>query len=171
MANRLFFMDIKKEMKSAFEASIPSNIILTIMIITTFMIVNLTDLTIISEIPGILFDLIYFAMFLYAGFRATYNGKGSKITAGLAGSTSAAVIGMLNLVSLTVIMIFLMGTDSEIIPEELVSKFGGEAVAGGLVLLIAIMVLAIIMIISVIINFAVGMLGGFVGERLRGKKQ
>ncbi len=164
-------MDFKKEMKNAWEASIPSNIILAIILLLTFIITNLTDSTIMFEIPIILHYLIYFSLFLYAGFRATYNGKGSKITAGLAGSTCAVVIGVLDIIILTIAMIMVMGSEPDAIPEELATQLGGEAAASTVVLLVAVIVLAIVVLISAIINFAIGMLGGIIGEKLGAMKK
>ena len=163
-------MDFKKEMKNAWEASIPSTIVLATMVAIIYIIANFTEITVISE-NYIIVDLIHFVLFLYAGFRATYNLKGSMITAGLAGSTCAAIIGLFDLILLTIAMIFVMGSDPEIITEELATQLGGETAASTIVILVAIMIFGIAMMISAIINFAVGVLGGYVGEKLRGKKQ
>jgi len=156
-------MELKKE---AFEAAKPSIIGLVVLTLFKMGIVILMPDSAIAVLSGLPCDLVFLALVLFAGYRATKTlGHGINAAVG-AGALAALVQAVVWMVVMLIWITVSYQTGQARVSSVLWSALGpGLTLAA--VLVMAFVFSAAIGFASVLVNGVVGAVGGFIGQKLK----
>ncbi len=159
----MFGIDFKTAWKGAKISTVAVIIVFMLFKINT----NIIKSDIIFAIPGMLDDIFYLAMFMWAGFKVTKELKGDLKTAGAAGALAALVSGAVYSLITGIGMLLAAQANPDLITPEMASLVGGETEAGIAMALVYLLIIAIFLVLTVIVNFVTGMAGGYFGQRMK----